>query len=142
MAAQCQRYESAESQYSPEGRQALRRIRPVLAEGLKNDMEMNPGKSGKEVQKDWVQNHPQVYKEAGVCDLPMGDKAQIIAHASPVLMQNPSMMSQAASGATGSAINSAMGRDPLSPPYRAASSSATAPPASTPAPKGKADGEK
>jgi hypothetical protein len=118
----CQAYKDNQDSYSPQGRDALDKIRPRLAQGLERDRQSHPNKSGSDLKKEWIANHPQVYKEAGVCDLPMEDKARIVSAASPLLRENPAMAVRAVVGAASSAASSAVGRDPLSEPYRAASS--------------------
>ena len=121
MGAVCQTYKAGEGDYSPEGQRALQKIRPQLAQGLERDLQENSGKTGKDLKQAWLRNHPQVYKEAGVCDLPAKDKMKIVSTASPLLRENPGMAVQAVAGGAGSVFKETLGKDPLSPAYRASS---------------------
>jgi hypothetical protein len=125
-AAACQAYKQDEGNYSLQGRQALQRIRPALARGLDHDMTTNPDKSPKDLGKDWMQNHGQIYKEANVCRLPLADKVRIVTSAGPILREHPEIAVQSVVGAVGSTAKAAVGGDPLSPSYRAGSAAAAA----------------
>jgi hypothetical protein len=86
----CKAYQNDEGRYTSGGQIALRKIRPILANGLLLDMQMNPSKSGSQLRENWILNHPAVYREAGVfsSEVSGDDRERILSMAWPTLLSD------------------------------------------------------